>query len=202
MNPHFIFNSLHSVNKYMMDNDKESASGYLSKFSKLMRLILENSREQEVTLEKDLQALELYMQLESLRFGNRFQYKIELDPDIDVENTLIPPMLLQPFVENAIVHGIANKKDGLVRIKVDREDNLIKCIVEDNGIGRKQSIVIEREKDKNHVSLGLKITQERLNILNHIKKVKAAIDIFDLKDSNDNPTGLRIELSLPFEQAF
>jgi LytS/YehU family sensor histidine kinase len=202
MNPHFIFNSLHSINKYVVDNDKEKASAYLSKFSKLMRLILENSREPEVTLDKDLSALELYMQLESLRFQNRFRYEIEVDDDIDTENTLIPPMLLQPFVENSIIHGVSSKKDGVVKIKINREDNNIRCIVEDNGIGWEQSIVIDKGREKKHESLGMKITQERLRIINQLKKVKTAIHIFDLKDANNNPGGLRIELSLPFEQAF
>src|SRR6185295_6580718 len=132
MNPHFIFNSLHSINKYVMENDRENASAYLSKFSNLMRLILENSREHEVALAEDLHALELYIQLESLRFKNKFKYLIETDPAIDKENTLIPPLLLQPFVENAIIHGIQNKESGLIRISVKKENNMIKCAVEDN----------------------------------------------------------------------
>ena len=202
MNPHFIFNSLHSINKYMIDNDKENASEYLSKFSKLMRLILENSREQEVPLEKDLSALELYLQLESLRFQNMFHYNIKVDAQIDTENTLIPPMLLQPFVENAIIHGIQHKGDGIINIKITKEDNMIRYIVEDNGIGRKQLVQIETGEEKKRESLGMKITQERLNIINQLKKVKAAINIFDLKDAENQSGGVRIELLLPFEQAF
>ena len=202
MNPHFIFNSLHSINKYMIDNDKENASEYLSKFSKLMRLILENSREQEVSLEKELSAIELYMQLESLRFQNMFHYNIKVDTQIDTENTLIPPMLLQPFVENAIIHGIQHKEDGIINIKITKEDNMIRYIVEDNGIGRKQSVQIEAGEEKKRESLGMKITQERLNIINQLKKVKAVVNIFDLKDAENQSGGVRIELLLPFEQAF
>jgi LytS/YehU family sensor histidine kinase len=202
MNPHFIFNSLHSINKYVVDNEKENASEYLSKFSKLMRLILENSREQEGALEKDLSALELYLQLESLRFQNRFHYHIEVDEQIDTENTLIPPMLLQPFVENAIVHGIQHKGDGLIHIKITKEDDMIRYVVEDNGIGRQQSVQIETGETKKRESLGMKITQERLNIINQLNKVKAVINIFDLKDAKNQPEGVRIELLLPFEQAF
>jgi hypothetical protein len=202
MNPHFIFNSLHSINRYIMDNDKDRASEYLSKFAKLMRLVLENSREQEVPLENDLAALELYMQLESLRFENRFQYKIEIDPGIDKENTLIPPLMLQPFAENAIVHGVKDKEDGLIKINIHSEnDNMIRCVVEDNGKGRGAPPVTE-ESNRKRKSLGMKITQERLNIINQLKKAKAVVHIFDLKDAENKPGGLRIELLLPLQLAF
>jgi LytS/YehU family sensor histidine kinase len=186
----------------MLDNDKENASRYLSKFSRLMRLILENSRQQEVPLEKDLAALELYLQLESLRFNNRFKYTIEVDSDIDSENTLIPPMLLQPFVENSIIHGLSYKKDGLIKVKVHRENNEIKCVVEDNGIGRKKAVLPVRDEDKKREGFGIKITEERLQIINQQKKVKSAIRILDIEGKDNEPGGLRIELSLPYEQAF
>jgi tetratricopeptide (TPR) repeat protein len=202
MNPHFIFNSLHSINKYVIENDKENASAYLSKFSKLMRLILENSREQEVPLENDLCALELYMQLESLRFKNRFTYIIETDPGIDKENTLIPPLMLQPFVENAIIHGMQNKESGLIRISVTKENTMIKCAVEDNGMGRWDVDVMKKDGDKKRKSLGIKIINERLSIINQLKKAKAAINIFDLRDAENKPGGLRIELLLPLQLAF
>ena len=202
MNPHFIFNSLQSIKKYVMENDKVNASEYLSKFARLMRLVLENSREQEVPLESDLAALELYMQLESLRFENRFQYCIEVDPGIDKENTLIPPLMLQPFAENAIMHGIKDKEDGLIKINIHAEnDNMLRCIVEDNGAGRETPAVAE-ENNRKRKSLGLKIMQERLNIINQLKKAKAAVNIFDLKDAENKPGGLRIELLLPLQLAF
>ncbi len=214
MNPHFIFNSLHSINKYIVENDKDNASDYLSKFAKLMRLVLENSREQEVPLESDLAALELYMQLESLRFQNRFQYSIEIDPSIDKENTLIPPLLLQPFAENAIEHGMKNKEGGLIKINIQTEnENMMRCIVEDNGTGREVPSIADQESDKKRKSLGIKIIQERLNIINQLKKAKAAVHIFDLKDAENKSGGLlkdaenksgglRIELLLPLQQAF
>lgn len=203
MNPHFIFNSLHSINKYVMENDKGMASEYLSKFAKLMRLVLENSREMEVPLENDLAALELYMQLEALRFGNKFQYSIEIDPDIDKENTLIPPLMLQPFAENAIVHGMKDKEDGLIKIKVQAaEGNMIKCVVEDNGVGRSAVPAAVEETTKKRKSLGLKIMQERLSVINQLRKAKAAVHVFDLKDAENKPGGLRIELFLPLQLAF
>ncbi|MFI5219767.1 MAG: tetratricopeptide repeat protein [Bacteroidia bacterium] len=202
MNPHFIFNSLHSINKFMMDNDKGNASEFLSKFSKLMRAVLENSREREVSLEKDLSALELYMQLESLRFQNKFQYKIEVDENIDKENTLVPPLMLQPFVENSIIHGISNKDNGMIQIKIKKENDMIHCSVEDNGIGREEAMSISSTEKEKSKSLAMNITHERISILNQLKKAKAALNIFDLKDAENNPAGLRVELNLPLELAF
>ncbi|MGI8952474.1 MAG: tetratricopeptide repeat-containing sensor histidine kinase [Chitinophagaceae bacterium] len=202
MNPHFIFNSLHSINKYVVENDKDNASAYLSKFANLMRLILENSREQEVPLEKDLHALELYMQLEALRMNNKFKYSIETSADIDKENTLIPPMLLQPFVENAIIHGVHNKEDGMIKIKVNKENEMICCVIEDNGNGEQSRLISKGLESEMNKSLGRKIISERLNIINQIKKAKSSVNIFDLKDADNKPRGLRIELLLPFELAF
>ena len=167
-----------------------------------MRLTLEHSREKEVSLARDLSALELYMQLESLRFMNKFQYAIHVDPAIDKENVLIPPMLLQPFVENSIIHGIQHKEGGLIEIAIRKEGDLLRCMVEDNGVGRKKSLDFKLTEDTKRVSLGVKITQERLQIINKLKKVKTAIFITDLADINPVKTGLRIELLLPFENAF
>ena len=202
MNPHFIFNSLHSINKYVIQNDKENASVFLSKFANLMRLILENSREQEVPLEKDLHALELYIQMEALRANNTFTYSIETDPQLDKENTLIPPMLLQPFVENAIIHGVQNNIHGLIKINLRKENEMICCVIEDNGNGKENVVQSASVEKKMYASLGKKIISERLNIINQLKKVKASVNIFDLKDATNKPAGMRIELLLPLELAF
>jgi sensor histidine kinase YesM len=202
MNPHFIFNALQSINKYVMESDKQNASEYLSKFSKLMRLILANSREQEVPLDRDLLALELYMQLESLRFQNKFQYRIEVDPKISQENTLIPPLLLQPFVENSIIHGIQSREGGIITVKVDREDNMIRCTIKDNGIGRQQSALNKLGKRNKRESLGMKVTQERLHMISRVRKAKASVNVIDLKDAENKPTGLKVEIMLPYEEAF
>ena len=202
MNPHFIFNCLQSINTYMLDNEGKLASSYLIRFSNLMRLTLENSRRKEVSLSEDLSALELYMQLEALRFKNKFQYVIEVDPEIDGESTQIPPMLLQPFVENSIIHGLCNRERGIIKISVNRVGNMIRCVVEDNGEGRKNSVKLNVAQGMKRESLGVKITQERLRIIEMLKKVKTAIIITDLTDSDNVPSGLRIELLLPFENAF
>ncbi|HNP21566.1 MAG TPA: tetratricopeptide repeat protein [Panacibacter sp.] len=198
MNPHFIFNSLNSVNDYIDKNDTGTASGYITKFAKLMRMILENSEQKEVTLEDDLKALELYMQLEALRLKNKFTYEIKVDENIDCENTLVPPLILQPFVENSIWHGIA-KKDGpgKINIHIRKEEGMITCTVEDNGIGRaKSSAAKSAYGSEERRSLGMKITNARIDILNKIKKSKAGIELTDLAE------GLKVEVRLPLELAF
>ncbi|MEO6230111.1 MAG: tetratricopeptide repeat protein [Ferruginibacter sp.] len=199
MNPHFIFNSLNSIGDYIGKNDPLSADRYLTKFAKLMRLILENAEQKEVPLADDLKALELYMQLEALRMNHTFTYEINTDESIDLESTMVPPLILQPFVENSIWHGFANKKeDGKIIINVKRDGtDMISCTVEDNGVGRKSSAFAKDvSKIKGEKSLGVKITQSRIDILNKIKNSKAAVEFFDLSQ------GLRVEVKLPLALNF
>ena len=199
MNPHFIFNSLNSISDYIAKNDTRSADRYLSKFAKLMRLILENSEQKEVPLSDDLKTLELYMQLEALRMNNKFSYEIIVDDDLDKDATMVPPLILQPFVENSIWHGIA-KKEGLgkILIHIKKEgDNMINCIVEDDGVGRQHSASLKAttlapEKS----SLGMKITQARIDILNKMKNTRAVVELSDLAQ------GLRVEVKLPLATNF
>ncbi|MEP7319073.1 MAG: tetratricopeptide repeat protein, partial [Panacibacter sp.] len=196
MNPHFIFNSLNSISDYISKNDISSADYYLTKFAKVMRMILENSDKKEVSLTEDLKALELYIQLESLRMKNKFSYEIIVDADIDPDNTMIPPLILQPFVENSIWHGISKKEGfGKILIHIKKEGELLNCIVEDNGIGREQSALPERMNTEKK-SLGMKITKARIDIMNKIKKSKAAIELSDLAE------GMRVEVKLPLELYF
>ncbi len=199
MNPHFIFNSLNSISDYIAKNDTQSADRYLSKFAKLMRVILENSEQKEVTLADDLKALELYIQLEALRMNNKFSYEILVDNGVDKEATMVPPLILQPFVENSIWHGIA-KKEGLgkilIHIKKEGED-MINCIVEDDGIGRQQAMLVKTSlHQQEQPSLGMKITQARIDILNKIKNTKAVVELSDLAQ------GLRVEVKLPLATNF
>lgn len=147
MNPHFIFNSLNSINKYIWANDQRKASEYLTRFSKLIRLILENSRHQAIALDKDLEGLELYMQMESLRFEQHFEYHVELSDTIEAESILIPPLLLQPFVENSIWHGLMPKETaGTITIKISVQEENLHCMIEDNGIGRLKAAEIKAKK--------------------------------------------------------
>lgn len=198
MNPHFIFNSLNSISDYIAGHDMKSADYYLTKFAKLIRLILENSEHREVTLASDLQALELYIQLEALRLNNRFSYRIEVEDAIDINNTLVPPMLLQPFVENSIWHGLSRKTGkGKILIQIKKEGDMLHCIVEDDGVGREKSKTFKSELlDLEKKSLGMKITTARIDIINKIKRSRATLSLTDLEE------GMRAEVSLPLVSNF
>jgi LytS/YehU family sensor histidine kinase len=198
MNPHFIFNSLNSISDYISKNNLRAADNYLTKFAKLMRSILENSEQKEVPLSEDLKALELYMQLESLRLNNKFAYEIKVDENIDKENTMIPPLILQPFVENSIWHGIAKKNgNGKILVHIEKEGEMINCIVEDDGIGREKSAAAKTEEAASFKkSLGMKITKSRIDIINKIKKTNASVDLSDLSQ------GVRAEVKLPLQLGF
>jgi tetratricopeptide (TPR) repeat protein len=194
MNPHFIFNSLNSISDYIAKNNTQLADDYLTKFAKLMRLILENSEHKEVALADDLKALELYMQLESLRLNNKFSYEIKVDENIVTENTMIPPLLLQPFVENSIWHGIAGKEgSGTIIIRIKKEGETINCMVEDDGVGRKKTITNSEVNSGLKKSLGMKITSDRIAVLNKLKNANATVEVTNLSQ------GTRVEVKLPLE---
>lgn len=189
MNPHFIFNALNSIADYINKNDARSADYYLGKFAKLMRGILENSEEKEISLSEELKMLEFYMDLESLRFKNKFNYEVKIADDINPENTLIPPMILQPFVENSILHGLAKKEnDGKITIHIDKTEDLLKCTIEDNGIGRKNP------NENLNKSYGVKLTRERIALFDKSKNSDSGVFYTDLE------TGTRVELRLPLEE--
>jgi len=193
MNPHFIFNSLNSIGDYISSHDVKTANYYLGKFAKMMRMILENSEHTQVSLADDLKALELYMQLEALRLNGQFDYEIKVDDDIDQENTMVPPLILQPFVENSIWHGIAqNEGMGKILIEIKKEDEMINCMVEDNGIGR----LANKENRSEKKSLGMKITRSRIEMMNKIKKTKGSVELFDIA------SGTRVEVKLPLALNF
>ena len=195
MNPHFIFNSLNSIGDFILKNDINTASDYLSKFAKLMRMTLENSEKKEILLEDDIVLLKTYLDIERKRFNNNFDYSIEVSDDIDAENTLVPPMILQPFLENSIIHGLANKEEsGHINIYFKLVDEMLTCIVDDDGIGREKSIAVSRNLDKK--SMGMSITKSRIDIINKKFKTKGGIKIVD-KDK-----GTRVEVSLPIQLAF
>ena len=189
MNPHFIFNALNSIADYINKNDARSADYYLGKFAKLMRGILENSEEKEISLSEELKMLEFYMDLESLRFKNKFNYEVKIADDINPENTLIPPMILQPFVENSILHGLAKKEnDGKITIHIDKTEGLLKCTIEDNGIGRKNP------NENLGKSYGVKLTRERIALFEKSKNSDSGVFYTDLE------AGTRVELRLPLEE--
>jgi LytS/YehU family sensor histidine kinase len=202
MNPHFIFNSLNSVYRYLQLNDRKSAEDYLMNFSQLTRMVLENSMQHSVSLEDELKALELYLILESERLNHRFSFSIDIAEEIDAENTMIPPLLLQPFVENSIWHGMSDEaKKGKIDISVNQSGGQLVCVIQDNGSGRKRVNGQTAVLKKGRKSVGMSLTQQRIDIINKTRSGKASVFVEDLVDSNDRPSGLRVELTLPLELA-
>lgn len=199
MNPHFIFNSLNSIQSFISNNETIDAERYLSKFAKLMRLILDNSRKSFITLENEINTLKLYLELEKLRFDNRFNYKININ-DIEDEFTLIPPMLAQPYIENAILHGVASKKNGQINIDFLQKNNKIICTVDDNGIGRKKAEEISNKSSHKKTSLGIKVTQERIELLKEENNINLTVKIIDKYDDNNMPIGTQVIVEMPFKE--
>jgi tetratricopeptide (TPR) repeat protein len=200
MNPHFIFNSLNSINNFIGGNDAVQAQKYLSKFARLMRLILENSRKSMVSLDKEIASLELNLELEQLRFENNFDFEIKIDDDIETEDIYLSPMLIQPFVENAVKHGLKkNEKGGFVSLEFYIKDELLYCEITDNGIGRKAAAG-KGLHGKGHQSLGTQVTNERLAILKQDYGKESGYEIIDLVDENANATGTKVIVRIPFEE--
>ena len=198
MNPHFLFNSLNSIQYYIVKNDRISSSRYLSKFATLMRIILNNSQNQAIPLIDELNALKLYLDLESMRFKDRFEYTIEIDPIINQASTLVPPFIIQPFIENSIWHGLMNREgNGRLQIKLIHEEFLLRCIVEDNGVGRKRAAEIEGNRPFGSTSKGISITETRLKLFGAKNIPSNPINYTDLYDQNGIPEGTRVEILIP-----
>ncbi len=200
MNPHVIFNTLNSIQQYILNNDVDNAVSYLSSFSKLMRRILNNSNERYVTLTDEIEAVSLYLQLESMRLGNRFSYKIDVDSEVDANNIEVAPLIVQPFVENAIIHGLVPKKDDCflsVRFSKLSENKLL-CVVEDNGVGRKHSEKTKQEKGASHKSYGMSITRRRLETLTKISNDDFSVEVVDLYDDKGVALGTRVNIVISF----
>ncbi|MCL6267335.1 histidine kinase [Flagellimonas myxillae] len=195
MNPHFIFNALNSVNNYIAKSDERSANRFLSDFSVLMRSVLENSEEDFIPLPKELELLELYVKLEHSRFADKFDFEIDIDGKTDIEAYEIPPMLLQPYIENAIWHGLRYKEEkGFLKINVkEMAQGILEIVIEDNGIGRKKSAVLKTENQKKQKSKGMGNIKKRIQILNDMYKNKVDVSITDLYDDE---TGTKVTLKL------
>lgn len=205
MNPHFIFNSLSSIHRYIWSNNQEEASDYLTKFSRLMRLILDNTQHTFVTLNKELESLKLYLDLESLRCNGIFECRFFIDAGINEEEVLIPPMILQPYVENAIWHGLVHKQPtekGLLDIEMLLEKRSLICTITDNGIGRKKAMEIKERKGKAHTSVGMKVTEGRIDLIRKINNKEATVTVTDLEDEQGNATGTQVTIVLPAEFVF
>jgi PAS domain S-box-containing protein len=194
MSPHFIFNVLNSIQFYIAKNDRINAINYLSSFSKLIRSIMSHSVSNKIRLSEELELLRNYVQLEMARFENKFDFILTVDPDVDVESIEIPSLLIQPYVENAILHGLYNKKEkGTLNIKVrEQQDNVI-FEIEDDGVGREEAMRIRKRNFPAHKSMGVKLTEERLRLINQSNE--AALEIEDLY-LNNLPTGTRVRIKV------
>jgi ligand-binding sensor domain-containing protein len=200
MNPHFIFNSLNSINRFILQNNKEQASEYLTKFSRLVRLILQNSNASLITLENELEALQLYLELESLRFNHRFNFKISLHDEIDAEVIKVPPLIIQPYAENAIWHGLMQKDDvGNLEIEIKQEENFLQIKISDDGIGRKKAAALKSKSTTSQKSMGLRITEDRIGIMNGNEN-KGMVVIKDLKLADGSDGGTEVILKMPLVQ--
>lgn len=201
MNPHFIFNSLNSIQKYILKNDSFAASQYLTKFSKLIRLILDHSNQNFILLSSEIDLLKLYIETECLRFDNQFEYEIKVDDSLNTENIQIPSMIIQPYIENAIWHGLLHKETkGKLTLEIIRFDkNTIKVLVADDGIGRQKAQELKSKQVLKKKSYGLQITEDRISILNKTQSNKTTLKIHDLKDKNNIALGTQVELIIPFQ---
>ena len=196
MNPHFIFNSLNSIQNFILKNQQDLSIKYLSRFSKLIRNILDNSERTYITISEDIEALTHYIELEKARFKNRFNYSFEVDKNLDTDFYCIPPLLIQPYVENAIWHGLMHKQEGgSIFISYKMVDKKIVCTIIDDGVGRKKAC--ELEKSSVHTSKGTFITNERISILAKSHNIEIKCEIIDLYDKNKEACGTKIEFYIP-----
>jgi two-component sensor histidine kinase len=199
MNPHFIFNSLNSIQHYIFNSKSDEAIKYLSKFARLVRTILNNSNKPTVTVGEDLEALRLYLELEQMRFEEKFDYEITVDPSVDADYDIMPPLLIQPYVENAILHGLNPKPGrGKLTISFRSDSSSLICTITDNGIGREKASEIKRTMPvSKHKSMGMKITEDRLRILNEVNNSNLSVNVTDLKDEKGEAAGTKVELYIP-----
>ena len=202
MNPHFIFNSLNSIKSYIATNEPRIATRFLNKFAQLMRIILSNSQEQEVLLSQEIKALDLYIELEQFRLKNGFSYSINVDSDIDLDSYLIPPLIIQPYVENAIWHGLVNiQENRKLEIDVSIKNDLMQIVISDNGIGRAAAEVLNKDKPAQYKSYGMKITKDRLKLNDDSFNEENNIKILDKIDANGNPCGTAVKIYIPLKSS-
>jgi ligand-binding sensor domain-containing protein len=198
MNPHFIFNCLNSIQHFIILNDEVSASKYLTKFSMLMRKFLEHSKSNIVTLQEEVELLRLYVELEALRSKNKFNFTLKIAPEIDIFNIEIPSMLFQPFIENAITHGLLSlERKGTLLLSFELEGNYLTGIIEDDGVGRKKAIEINKNTYKDHASRGMEIIKERIAVLNYIENIQIEVQVIDKMSPEDEPAGTKIIIKIP-----
>ena len=197
MNPHFIFNCLNAINRFILGEETEAASDYLTKFSRLMRMIMNHSRHSTITLADELEILRLYLDMERLRFKDAFGYTIVVEDGLDVDEIRIPPLLVQPFVENAIWHGLMHKEErGSLLIIMRAKEDRLTCVIRDNGIGRKRAALLKSKSVEKHKSMGLQITAERMALLSGAGESRPFFELEDLYDEEGCPAGTQVTLTI------
>ncbi len=201
MNPHFIFNCLNSINRYIVKSDQATASLYLTRFAKLIRLILDNSNSKSITLANEMEALMLYIEMELIRFENRFSYIVSIEEDVNTGNIFVPPLIIQPYVENAIWHGLLHKKTaGELKIRIAMASEcLLQCVIEDNGIGRAKAKELRSKSVATKKSLGMKLTEDRLALLAKHSQAEATIEVEDIRTENDEAAGTKVIINIPVD---
>ena len=200
MNPHFLFNSLNAIKKFIISNERKEAVLYLTKFAKLLRMVLENAKQQEINLKDELALMKIYIDLENIRFNNTIDFKIHFNPEIDLNSVKVPPLIFQAFIENAIWHGLAPlKTNKKLSLNIKKDPPYMVVEIEDNGIGREKARMISNQKNINlqKESLGLKITEERLAIYTQAFKNKYKIQFIDLYSEKGEPTGTKVVIHIP-----
>jgi len=197
LNPHFMFNSLNAIQELILKEDNDNSHLYLSRFSELLRMLLDNANQPFVSLRKEINLLELYLSLENLRIPD-LKYAIEIDPAIDSNRITIPNMMLQPYIENAIWHGLSHKKgERNLKIRISKNEDSIVCEVEDNGVGRKLSAELKSLYRKEHRSRGMELLSKRFNLLSKEYGSEIQTTVEDLHD-NGTATGTRVAITVPY----
>jgi hypothetical protein len=198
MNPHFMFNSLNSIKNYILKNESAKAAEYLSSFAHLIRLILQHSREKTISLQEELEVLLLYIDLEKLRFRNGFEFTCRVDDGIDTSQVQLPPMIIQPFIENAIWHGLLHKDDDRhLALRIGMENQHVLCEVEDNGIGREQAAAIKSKSATRYKSMGMGITQDRISLMNTMSALGIRVEVMDKTNGTGKPSGTLVKIHIP-----
>lgn len=200
MNPHFVFNSLNSIQDFIVSNERELASGYLVKFSRLIRMYLDYSQQDEISLTQEINALKLYLELEKMRFDDELNYTISIDPAINADQFRVPSLFIQPYVENALKHGLLHKKDErqlAISGILSSSKEYVKIIIEDNGIGRLKSSEINKTRSSDHQSFATSVNDKRVQLYKEQLNKQISIDIEDLYDQNKTPAGTRVTIALP-----
>ena len=201
MNPHFIFNCLNSIKLYALENKAEEATEYLGKFSGLMRLVLENSKTDRITLQKEIETLQLYLDMEVMRFKQKLSYEIQVAGNVDTDYLELPPMLIQPYVENAIWHGLMPKEDGgkVTLHFTCLNDNYLQVVVADNGVGRAKAAELKSKSAQAHKSFGMSITHQRIELINQLYQTNMSVSVSDKHNERGAPAGTEIRIIIPVD---